>query len=392
MIHPDVVVQVDEFSSIEELQGKLSISKDDKLLHSVIDNDKETIDEGKVIKESINLALGSFTPDLMFDNLVKDYKQAERLYGEKIIRFLAGYDPGYVERNIKIPEFQRELQKRINDNIDKLKHLNLLDDNGSVTDKGFELASIALYIEELDNIVPKGISGERFHKKQSLYGEQYDIKPYKNGTRYRDIAIKNSVKTAIRRRHTELAVEDLKAFERESRGSIYVIYAMDASGSMKGAKIDTAKKAGIALSFKAINEHNKVGLITFGSEIKSIIEPCTDFPSLLKNITTTRPAGETNIVNVLEKAIELFPDEETTRHLIILTDALPTVGSKDDILKVLGKARSIGITVSLIGIQLDKKGEDLAKSIVEFGNGRLYIVRDLENLDKIILEDYYSSL
>jgi len=37
-----------------------------------------------------------------------------------------------------------------------------------------------------------------------------------------------------------------------------------------------------------------------------------------------------------------------------------------------------------------KEGIDLAKKIVEIGNGRLYIIKDLENLDKIVLEDYYA--
>jgi len=39
----------------------------------VLDGDKEALDEGKIITESINQALGSFTPDLMFKNMVKDY-------------------------------------------------------------------------------------------------------------------------------------------------------------------------------------------------------------------------------------------------------------------------------------------------------------------------------
>lgn len=390
MIHPDAVVDVKELSDVEEIQGSLSISKDDALMHSVLENDEETIDQGKVLNESINMSIGSFTPDLMFENIVKDYKNAEQLYGEKIIRFLTGYDPSYVDRNIRIPEFQRELKEKINDNIEKLKDLKLLDDDGIPTDKGLELASVILYIEELDNIMPKGISGERHHKKLSHYGEKEDIKTFKKGDRYRDIAIKRTIKTSIRRKHKSVMVDDLKVFERQSKGMIYVIYAMDCSGSMKGKKIETAKKAGIALSFKAIESRNHVGLISFGSEIKSSLEPSTDFVSLLKDITNARASGETNIINVLEKSIDLFPEQGVTRHLILLTDAVPTVGTEEQILGVLGKMRAAGITVSLIGIRLDNKGEALAKKIVEHGDGRLYTVKDLNNLDKIILEDYYE--
>jgi len=392
VIHPNVHVDVEEFTNIEELQGKLSISKDEKLMHSVLDNDKDTIDKGHVIKDSINLSLGSFTPDLMFQNLVKDYKNAERLYGEKIIRFLTGYDPNYVDRNIKIPEFQRELRKKINDNIEKLKDLNLLDKDGVVTDKGLELASLTLYVEELDNIIPKGIFGEKVHKKRSHYGGRDEIKNYKKSDRYRDIAIKRSIKTAIRRNHKDIIIEDLKTFENESKGKIFIVYGMDASGSMKGSKLETAKKAGIALAFKAISNKNEVGLITFGSEIKDSLNPSRDFLTLLKTITKAKASGETNIVNVLEKSIDLFTVENVTKHLILLTDALQTVGTTEDTLKYVGIAREKGITVSIVGIDLDEKGIELAKSIVELSSGRLYIVKDLSNLDKIILEDYYQFM
>ena len=37
-----------------------------------------------------------------------------------------------------------------------------------------------------------------------------------------------------------------------------IIYGLDASGSMKGNKLKAAKKAGIALAFKAIEEKNTV--------------------------------------------------------------------------------------------------------------------------------------
>ena len=37
-----------------------------------------------------------------------------------------------------------------------------------------------------------------------------------------------------------------------------------------------------------------------------------------------------------------------------------------------------------------KTAKKLAEKIVQLGEGRLYIVKNLEELDKIILEDYYS--
>lgn len=388
---PDV--KVEKKSSIEELKGKLKFSKvDDKLMHSVLENDKEKIDEGKTIKEAINQGISSFTPDLMFEQIVKDYMQAERIYGKSLLKYVSGYDPNYLERNINIPEFQRELKRKIEEGVKKLKKDEFVDNDGSINDKGIELASLIMYMEELDEITAKGDFGQRIHKKSYIYGSREDDRMYKKGDRYKDIAIKKSVKLAVRRGHGKLEVEDLKVFERESKGRTYIVYGMDASGSMRGKKIETSKKAGIALAYKATENKDPVGLIVFGTRIKERIEPTDDFGMLLRGMSRVRASMETNFIKMINEAIKMFPTDNVTKHLIILSDALPTVGKEpeEDTLKAVSIARSRGITISLVGIGLDRKGKRFGEKIVELGEGRLYVVKDLGELDKIILEDYYS--
>ena len=161
---------------------------------------------------------------------------------------------------------------------------------------------------------------------------------------------------------------------------------------MKGKKIDACKKAGIALAYKAINDRDKVGLIVFGQEVKEAIEPTLDFTLLLKEITKIKASTETDIVSTLKKAIELFPSDNITKHLILLTDALPTKGNEPfkATLEEASMARSKGITISVIGINLDAKGRELAEKLVEIGEGKLYAVRNTDDVDKVVLEDYYS--
>lgn len=388
-------LEIKKFSSIEELKGKLGLSKiEPKLMHSVLENDKKKIDEGKTLKEAINYGVGTFNPDLMFENIVKNYSQAERLYGQKLLRQLTGYDPRYLERNIVIPEFKRELKKKIDEKIEGMKKSGMINEEGDIEDKGIEMATLIMYVEELDHITPKGEFGEVVHKKTYIYGEKMDTKKYKKGDRYRDIAIKKSVKKAIRRGHDRLMIEDLQSFERQSKGRVFIVYGMDASGSMKGKKIEQSKKAGIALAFKAVEHKDRVGLISFGTRIKQKIEPTDDFSLLLREIVKINASMETNFKEMVEHSITMFPRENVTKHLIILSDALPTVGKKpvEETLMAVSAARDKGITTSLIGICLDEKGEGTAKKIVEIGQGKLYVVKDLENLDKIILEDYYSVI
>ncbi|MBU90212.1 hypothetical protein CMO94_01615 [Candidatus Woesearchaeota archaeon] len=393
MIYFDSQQQIHEKEEIEELTGKLSQQQEEnKLMRSVLENDKDTIDKGKLISDSINQGLNSFTPDLIYQQLVKNYSMAKHIFGPSLLKLATGYNPDYIKKNINIPEFQKELRFRIEKNIEKLKDEGFLGKSNEISEKGIELASLVMYFEELDKITPKGILGEKIHKRTSIYGAKEDDRNYKKGDRYKDIAIKKSTKLAIRRGHKKLGKKDLRVYERQSKGQSYIVYALDASGSMKGAKIDACKRAGIALAYKAIDEKDKVGLIVFGSEIKTVVEPTLDFSYLLRSITSAKASKETDLVASLRKSVELFPNENITKHLILITDALPTIGKEpeEDALKEVSIARNNGITISLIGINLNEKGKKLAEKIVELGEGKLYVVKDVGNIDKIVLEDYYS--
>ncbi|MEK6828478.1 MAG: hypothetical protein AABX78_03945, partial [Nanoarchaeota archaeon] len=283
MIYGSEKLEVKQLSRAEELSGKLAFQQlEDKFMHSVLDNDKKVIDSGKLISDAINQGMSSFSPDLMFEQLVKSYQLAKQIYGESIIRLVSGYEPDYIKKNIGIPEFQKELKEKIQQKIEELKEEGFLLKDNSLSEKGVELASLVLYFEELDKIVPKGIIGEKISKKTFVYGDKENARLYKKGDRYRDISLKKSIKLAIRRRHNYFHNKDLQVYEKQSKGQTYIVYALDASGSMKGKKIDACKKAGIALAYKAINEKDKVGLIVFGSEVKETIEPTLDFTMLLK--------------------------------------------------------------------------------------------------------------
>tara|TARA_Y100000310_G_C20700399_1_gene829206 strand:+ start:3068 stop:4246 length:1179 start_codon:yes stop_codon:yes gene_type:complete len=385
--------KVHEFSEGSETRGNLKFQNvEKKLLHSVVEHDEKEVSKGKLMSQAINQGFSSFHPDLMMEHLTKDYAQASRLYGEGLMRLVSGYEPSAIKRNINIPEFRRELKQKIEEKFLELRQEGYLNKDGEILDKGYEMAALVMYIEELDHLIPEGMGGQKLHKERSHYGDKTDVKSFKKGDRYRDIALKKSVKKALRRGHTELSGDDLQVFERESRGSVYVVYGMDASGSMKGKKLEMAKKAGIALSFRAVEEKDHVGLLVFGREVREEIAPTQEFSQLLKTITRVQANQETNLVRMLEEAVRLFPKGDFTKHLVILSDALPTIGKdpEKETLQAVGVARGSGITVSVVGLNLDERGKELAEKIVQLGEGRLYDVKQLENMDTLILEDYYS--
>ncbi|MBI5389210.1 VWA domain-containing protein [Candidatus Woesearchaeota archaeon] len=376
--------------TIEEISGKLSSQfQDQKLMHSVLENDKMTIDLGKVISDSINQGF-SFSPDMLFEQLVKDFKLAKQIYGESFLRQMTGYETDYIDDNIRIPEFKKQIKENITRNVEAMKREGLLTKNNAPSEKGIELASLTLCMKELEKLMPRGTLGEKVHTKKSHYGDAYEQRIYRKGDRYRDIALKHSVKTALRRGHTTLEHEDLSVHERRSKGTTYIIYGLDASGSMKGKKLEECKKAGIALAYKAIASRDKVGLLAFGTDIKEEVAPTTDLGLLAKTIMRVRASKETDIKSMVQRALILFPRMEVTKHLIIITDAMPTVGKKpeEETLQAIASARNVGITISLIGIQLTEAAIEFARRITEIGKGRFYITKNIENLDTLMLQEY----
>ncbi len=377
----------------EQIESKGDSSEGELALqNAILDGKKETIEEGRLLNEAISQGIGAFSPDTLFEKLVRSYSTAVQIYGPSLLRLVTGYEPSYIQRNTKIPEFQVELKKKISEHIERLKEDGFLDEEGAISEKGVEFASLTLYHEELDSLNPKGLFGERIQQKESSSGEKEATKKHGKYDRYRDIAIRKSIRLAIQRGHPSITSGDLKTFVRKSKGRITVIYAIDASASMKGKKIEQCRRAGIALAYKAIQEKDKVGLIVFGDEISEAIPPTDDFKHLAMAITRCKAKRQTDIAKTLKAAVDLFPPGNGTKHLIFLTDALPTAG-KDPINETLQSASiasSNGITVSLIGLGLNEEGRKLAEQIVRIGNGRLSAIKDTDRLDVVVLEDYYS--
>ncbi len=344
-------------------------------------------DEARIILNALNHGVFAFNPDMMMRQMVSNYKEAEKLYGEGFIQAVAS------ERDVRFPEVQRKLQKELRDRLERMQQSGFLNEEFEITEKGLLFAAWTLYVEELDHMEAKGLLGEKLHKERSHYGEKVSLRDFHRGDRYRDISLKRSIRQAIRHHHTTLEENDLQVFDRESKGRIHLIYGVDASGSMKGKKIEMCKKAGVALAFKAIEEHDKVGLIVFGSTVEKSIAPTDNFQELLLALTRVRAKKKTNIKGTILESMELFSSESMTKHLILITDAVPTEGDdpRAETMQAVEAARHAGITISVIGIQLDKEGEEIAREVAAIGGGKLYALQQLEELDRVVLMDYYSQ-
>ena len=378
---------------IDEVSGALGSDPEEKrLMRSVLENDKQTVNDGKLITAALNSGITAFTPDLLFEKIVTNYKASKKIHGESFLQEVSGSTEAEIERNKHIKEFQNELRKKIKNRLNELRKNDLIDKEGSMTQKAEKLSKLLMLTEELDKLSSKGLLGEKENKKIQAYGLREDSRMFRKD-RYKDLDIRKTVKTAVRRGHSKIDRKDLRAFERKARGKRNIVYALDASGSMKGQKLIQSKKAGIALAYRATQEKDKVGVLVFGKEVKKKIRPTSDFKTILSSISSVTAKEKTNLAGTIRESISLFPKEDATKHLVLITDAMPTSGDEPekDTIKAAGLAKESNITISIIGINLNREGQTIARKIVEISRGRIFVAKNLEEIDSIVIEDYYST-
>jgi Mg-chelatase subunit ChlD len=389
---PDGFSAENKEKNIEESEGDLENSDSkDKIMHKVLPVQKN-VDIGNMISEAINRSLSSFSADLLFENITKNFKTAKELYGETILRKLSGYGTEELERNIRIPEFRKEIYERIKQSIKELKSEKVIEQNGDIAKKGIKLAKLSMLVT-LENMKSKSIFGDISKEKDDVYGENHDIDVFRKGVPFRNIALKNTIKLALRRGHGTIQPDDILMHKKRSKQRSTIIYAIDASGSMSGNKIRVSKEAGLSLAYHAIENKDLAGLVVFGKEVFFSQNPTSEFDLLLDNFVNIKASGKTDFVRALSESHNLLSGYNGAKHVIIITDALPTVGDdpKAESLSEIARLKADNITVSIIGIGLNEDGINFAKEIMEKGEGKLYVVNDLNELNYIILEDYYST-
>ncbi len=336
-----------------------------------------------------SFGFSEFNPDLMFKNLVNSFSNAERLYGDSLISLATGFDSEYIKKNIRIPEFKDLVKKRLKDKFSSLKKKNLVDDKGFFNLNAYTFASKVLLFEEFEKFY-KNFFNYEFGKVDSVFGVREEEKPYFN-EKYRDINIKKSIKKALRRGHFEIFKDDLVAFKRKGKSKVEVVFSLDVSGSMKGEKFLKARRAFAALLVRALEFGDKVGLLLFNDDVVFSFPVGGDYFKMLSSLFRIVPSGKTDLFKGIFKSLNLFSEDNVNKHLILITDLQPTKGEDPykDAVKASFFAKDKDVSVSIVGVNVDKKSSKFALKIADASNGKFYSVSE-DSMGNVVVEDYES--
>lgn len=371
------------FDTEETIDSK---SGSEKGAYRPSESEKTEREQGMLIEEMAAQGIGHFNPDLFFENLTNDYRSAKELYGERLISLATGESAEYVQRNIRIPEFEHALREKLRKQKRELEKRGLIK-NDSLTEAAYVMAAENFLSDALEQLHRSSFN-DALGTTKSRSGMRRDDKPYRSEP-YRDIDLRKTIKRAARRGHTRIERSDLRAFERASRPKREIIFCVDASGSMKGEKISQARKAFFSLSARAMREHDRVGLLTFSSEGEVSYPTSTPLPDMLISMVEVAPRGKTSLARAITDAQGLFTERETEQHIILITDINPTEGPKpfEDALKAAGRAREKNISISVVSIRAEEEAVLLGQRIAQMTRGRYYAA-DAGQLGSIVLHDY----
>src|SRR6185295_18950554 len=114
-----------------------------------------------------------------------------------------------------------------------------------------------------------------------------------------------------------------------------VVFVLDTSGSMAGAKLEQAKKA-LAFCVENLNDGDRFEIRRFATEVEPLFDKLAEASKEHRARAQTfvrelKPIGGTAIDDALRKALALRPEKGDRPYVVIfLTDGRPTVGNTDE--------------------------------------------------------------
>jgi Ca-activated chloride channel homolog len=142
-----------------------------------------------------------------------------------------------------------------------------------------------------------------------------------------------------------------------------LVFVVDTSGSMQGAKFEQAQKA-LQTVVGALNEQDRFNIIRFSSEVTnfrpSVVEATTENRAAARTfVNEMKAVGGTAIDDALQAGLASLPKPEDrqgrTPFLVFMTDGLPTIGVTDidRILQNAGKAAAADVRLFSFGVGTD---------------------------------------
>lgn len=270
--------------------------------------------------------------------------------------------------------------------------------------RGYKLSrrGISLLLEKLAPRAWEGnqLTGLGKHRtgRKYLVGEGRIIgtRAWRFGDCYRDFSFKDTMRQAIRKRHSRVAREDIRVVKRDIRTRMDILLCLDLSGTMDQLeKLWYAKESAIALALASSQYGDRMGLVTF-SNLAHVVSDLTSNTYLVTERVLDLDLHENAFTNLgfgLLTARGLFARHSRShgkQHIILVSDGDATAPHPSPARFAVKEAAKItrkGITISCVCINEKNADPDLMQKIARMGRGRMTLIEDTETMKGAILEE-----
>src|SRR6266446_2389942 len=174
-----------------------------------------------------------------------------------------------------------------------------------------------------------------------------------------------------------------------------VVFVVDTSGSMAGAKLQQAQKA-LRFCVENLNADARFEIVRFSTEAEPLFRELVPADSDHRKrangfIDDFKPIGGTAIADALQSALKVRPDKSDHPFVVIfLTDGLPTVGTRNPEEIVANIKKASGVRIFSFGIGSDVNTQ-LLDQIAE--NTRAFSQYVLANEDlELKVSNFYTRI
>jgi Ca-activated chloride channel family protein len=182
--------------------------------------------------------------------------------------------------------------------------------------------------------------------------------------------------------------------EQLVRPPLQLVVVADQSGSMQGDKMAALRTALTQLVDK-LQERDQLGVVLFDDDTRVLrpLGPLGDRDRLKDDVAAINVDGGTDINRGLRAGRALFGDSQapagTMRRILLLTDAVPTVGPSDpeSFEALISRYAEEGIGLTAFGIGLDF-GAELGDTIGNQRGGNYVFLRGAEDVRTVFAEDF----
>jgi Ca-activated chloride channel family protein len=183
------------------------------------------------------------------------------------------------------------------------------------------------------------------------------------------------------------------------RKPAHLTFVIDVSGSMDRENRLGLVKQSLQMLVDRLRPNDKVSIVVYGSEARVVLFPTSaeERNTILNAIYSLRTEGSTNAEAGLQlgyqMAINAYRPDAINR-VILCSDGVANVGQTgpDAILSTIRGYVEEGITLTSVGFGMGNFNDIMMETLADNGNGNYAYVDDLDEAQKLFVEDLTSTL